>query len=237
MGYLGPYLPRLAAGLLMTCGIAAASIVLAAAVAVVLGALRAGRGAAPRVTGGAAVEFLRGTSVLVQLFWVYYALPAIPGAPGLTPTVAAVLVLGLNGGAYGAEIVRDGIRSVPPGQLDASHALGLPGPVRLFRVVLPQAIGQIVPAFGSIAVDMVKWTSVVSFVTVQDLFYVANAIRVDTNHTVTVYIGLGLCYVLLSVVTALLFRAIEFVLPVSRARRRVAAPDPVDRVPVAGGAR
>lgn len=219
MGDFEPYLPRLADGLLTTCGIAAGSIVLAAVVAVVLGSLRAGRGTAPRVGGGVAVEFLRGTSVLVQLFWVYYALPAVPGAPALAPTAAAVLVLGLNGGAYGAEIVRNGILSVPNGQLDASQALGLSARVRLSRVVLPQALGRIVPAFGSIAVDMVKWTSVVSFVTVQDLFYVANSIRVDTNRTVTVYIGLALCYVVLCVVTALLFRAIEFALPVSRARR------------------
>ncbi|BCB75276.1 hypothetical protein Pflav_016860 [Phytohabitans flavus] len=167
------------------------------------------------------MEFLRGTSVLVQLFWVYYALPSIPGAPSLTPTVAAVLVLGLNGGAYGAEIVRNGILSVPAGQLDACQALGLRPGVRLLRVVLPQALGQIVPAFGSIAVDMVKWTSVVSFVSVQDVFYVGNAIRVDTNETVIVYIGLAGCYVILCVVTALLFRAVEYTLPVSRARRHV----------------
>ena len=222
MGDIEPYLPRLGDGLLTTCGIAATSIVLAAMVAVMLGSLRASRGTVPRVTGGAAVEFLRGTSVLVQLFWVYYALPAIPGAPTISATVAAVLVLGLNGGAYGAEVVRAGIVSVSPGQLDASQALGLPWHVRLFRVVLPQALGQIVPAFGSIAVDMVKWTSVVSFVTVQDLFYVANAIRIGTNRTATVYIGLALCYVLLCVVTAWVFRAVEFLLPVSRAGRRVA---------------
>ncbi len=221
---LGPYLPKLAAGLLTTAEIAGASILGAATVAILLGTLRAGRNTPARAASGGAVEFLRGTSVLVQLFWVYYALPSIQGAPRLPPTVAAVLVLSLNGGAYGAEIVRSGLLAVPSGQRDACHTLGLPRRVALARVILPQALGQIVPAFGSLAVDLAKWTSVVSFVSVQDLLYWGNTVRVQTNQTVPVYLLLAGCYLALSGVVALAFRAVEYALPISRARRRAPAP-------------
>lgn len=234
---LSPFLPRLAAGLLTTTELAAASILGAAAVATVLGTLRAARNTPARAASGGAVEFLRGTSVLVQLFWVYYALPSIQGAPRLPPTVAAVLVLSLNGGAYGAEIVRSGLLSVPRGQHDACHTLGLPRRVALLRVVLPQALGQIVPAFGSLAVDLAKWTSVVSFVSVQDLFYWGNTVRVQTNQTVPVYLLLAGCYLALSGAVALAFRAVEYALPVSRARRRVVRPGPARRSGYSGRGR
>ncbi|MEN3361080.1 MAG: polar amino acid transport system permease protein [Mycobacteriales bacterium] len=231
---LGPYLPRLADGLLTTCEIAAASIAGAAVVAALLGVLRASRNTPARAASCGAVEFLRGTSVLVQLFWVYYALPSIQGAPRLPATLAAVLVLSLNGGAYGAEIVRSGLLAVPRGQLDACHTLGLPRRVALTRVVLPQALGQIVPAFGSLAVDLAKWTSVVSFVSVQDLLYWGNTVRVATNRTVPVYLLLAACYLALSGAVALVFRAVEYALPVSRARRRSPPPG---RSPSAGRSR
>jgi polar amino acid transport system permease protein len=216
---LQPYLPKIFEGFQTTAQIAAMSIVLAAAGAVILGGLRVSRSRTSRFGSGAAVELLRGTSVLVQLFWIYYALPLLPGEISIDPNVAAVAVLGLNGAAYGADIVRSGLRSVPAAQNDACHALGLPTAVAFFRVRLPQALSQIVPAFGSLAVDMAKWTSVVSFVTVQDVLYWGNTARAHTNETVSVYLLVGALYLVLCVAVAAVFRGIEYVLPLARSTR------------------
>jgi polar amino acid transport system permease protein len=102
--------------------------------------------------------------------------------------------------------------------------------VALFRVRLPQACSQIVPAFGSVAVDMAKWTSVVSFVTVQDVLYWGNIARSHTNQTIPVYLLLATLYLVLCAAVAGTFRAIEYVLPLSRsvrATRRAAVRAPV----------
>lgn len=219
MTAIGPFLPRIVEGLLTTFWLAWASIALAAFVAVILGALRVSRSPLTSAASGVGVELMRGTSVLVQLFWVYYALPVLPGGINLGPTTAALLVLGINGGAYGADIVRAGLLAVPRAQGDATRALGLPPLVAFWRVTLPQALAQIVPSFGSLAIDIAKWTSVVSFVGVTDVLYWANVARSSTNEVVLVYGIVALLYIGLSIVVAGSFRGLEALLPTSRARR------------------
>jgi polar amino acid transport system permease protein len=219
-----PYLPALWNALGVTLLIAVLSILGAAVTAVALGTLRAARKSPARHVSAATVEVLRGASAIVYLFWIYYALPAVPGAPRLSPFAASVLVLSLTGGAYGAEIVRGAIQAVPRSQLDACHALGLSRRHTLLRIMLPQALSQVVPAFGSLAVDMVKWTVIVSFVGVQDVFYVANSARALTNQTVAIYLVLVIVYWVLCSCVGLLFRGIEYTLPLSRAGRAARPP-------------
>ena len=219
MTAIGPFLPRIVEGLLTTFWLAWASIALAALVAVVLGALRVSRAPLTSAASGVGVELMRGTSVLVQLFWVYYALPVLPGGIDLGPRTAALMVLGINGGAYGADIVRAGLLAVPRAQGDATRALGLPPLVAFRRVTLPQALAQVVPGFGSLAIDIAKWTSVVSFVGVTDVLYWANVARSSTNEVVLVYGLVAVLYIGLSIVVAGVFRGLEALLPTSRARR------------------
>src|SRR5262249_35216027 len=169
------------------------------------------------VGAGSLIELLRGASVLIYLFWVYYALPAIPGMPRFDAVTVSIIVLSLVAGAYGAEIVASGLQAVPRGQAEASLALGLSKYRTFSLVVVPQALSQTVPAFGSLAIDMVKWTSVASFVGVQDLLSVANTIRTTTYATVSTYVGVGLLYFLLCLLTSRLFTAIEHALPLNRA--------------------
>ncbi|MCK6450093.1 MAG: amino acid ABC transporter permease [Alphaproteobacteria bacterium] len=214
------YLPALLDGLLTTALVAVLSIAGAAVVSVVLGVARSARRAPVKAAAGAAVELLRGASALIYLFWAYYALPAFfPGMPQFSPFVASVLVLSLVGGAYGAEIVAGAIASIPRGQFDACLALGFPPRRAMTHVILPQAASQIVPGFGSLAIDMVKWTSIVSFVGVQDVLYVGNAVRTLTYETVAVYATIGALYWLLCLLTSIGFQAIERALPLNRALR------------------
>ena len=217
MGAIFEYWPSLLAGLVATVKVAFASIAGAALGALVLGALRLSSRRWVRTASLVVIEVARGASALVFLFWVFYALPLLPGMPTLTPLVAAILVLSLIGAAYGAEIVRGGIHAVHAGQTEACRALGLSPLQALRTVVLPQALSQIVPAFGSLAADMIKWTSIVSFVGVQDLLYAANNVRSATYETVAVYCMLALVYWALCLASGSAFRAIERFLPLNRA--------------------
>jgi His/Glu/Gln/Arg/opine family amino acid ABC transporter permease subunit len=213
------FLPSILRGLWTTAAVAAASIAGCAIVSVLLGVARSSTSKATRTLSASAVELLRGASALIYLFWVFYALPAVPWAPQLSPVVASVLVLAFVGGSYGAEIVRSAIQAIPSGQKEAAIALGLSPYRTMTHVILPQSLSQIVPAFGSLAVDLVKWTSIVSFVGVQDVIYVANSVRTITYDTVTVYSIVALSYWCLCLATGFLFQAIERSLPLSRATR------------------
>ncbi|MGY3473537.1 amino acid ABC transporter permease [Bradyrhizobium ottawaense] len=213
------YWPVLAQGMWVTVWVALCIIPGAAIGAIILGALRLSESSVLRVASMLLIEAIRAPSALVLLFWVFYALPLVPGMPRLSPIAAAIFVLVLDGAAYGAEIVRAGIEAVHRGQTDACHALGLSKLQSFTKVVLPQALSQIVPAFGSLARSMVKWTAIVSFIGVQDVLYVGNYIRGQTFDTVAVFCLLGAIYWILTVLCGLAFRAIEEVLPLNRALR------------------
>ncbi len=220
MGEIFRYWPVLLEGLQTTVGISVLTIVLSAVGALVLGSLRLSRFRAARIATVVLIELIRGPSVLIMLFWVYYAFPMLPGAPKIAPITAAILVLSLAGSAYGAEIVRAGLASIPKGQNEACHALSLSRKNTLFRVILPQALSQIVPGFGSMARDMIKWTSIVSFVGVQDILYAANSVRSETYETTKVFCLLALTYYILTLLCGMAFKASESLLPMNRAMNR-----------------
>lgn len=221
MGAVLAFWPSFAQGLWVTVWVAFCTILGAALGALFLGSLRLSKTPAVRIASAFFIEAIRAPSALVLLFWTFYVLPLLPGMPQLSPLTASILVLSLDGAVYGAEIVRAGVHSVHHGQVDACHALGLSKIQGITKVILPQALSQIVPAFGSIARDMVKWTSIVSFVGVQDVFHVANNVRSQTFETATVFCLLAVLYWILCLVCAAAFRAIEYVLPLNRALRAV----------------
>ncbi|WP_439360354.1 amino acid ABC transporter permease [Bradyrhizobium sp. DASA03007] len=219
MSAIVEYWPALARGFWVTTWVSIWIFVGAALGAMVLGTLRVSKIPTIRIASILLVELIRAPSALVLLFWVFYALPLLPGMPRLSPLAAVILVLALDGAAYGAEIVRAGIEGVPRGQKDACHALGLTELQSLMKVILPLALSQIVPAFGSLTRSMVKWTSIVSFVGVQDVVYVANYIRVQTYDAITVFGLLVVLYWILNILCGAAFSALEQVLPLNRALR------------------
>ena len=99
------------------------------------------------------VEIFRGTSILVQLFWIFFVLPLPPFNLEISPFVAGVLALGLNVGAYGAEVVRGAIQSISRGQIEAAIALNMSRGLMMRRVILPQALVRIVPPFGNLLIS------------------------------------------------------------------------------------
>ncbi len=144
------------------------------------------------------VEVFRGTSMLVQMFWFFYVLPFF--GLELSPLTAAVLAVGLNEGAYAAEIVRGTIKARPRGQTEACVALGIGKTLRMRRILIPQSIPAMLPPFGNVFVDLLKNTSLVSLVTVGDLTFGAQAVWNATGETVPVFTTLLVMYFILSMI-------------------------------------
>ncbi|MEQ8762349.1 MAG: ectoine/hydroxyectoine ABC transporter permease subunit EhuC [Planctomycetota bacterium] len=143
------------------------------------------------------IELFRGTSALVQLFWFYFALPILLDIQ-LDALLVGILVLGLNIGAYGAEVVRSGLQSVPREQIEASIALNLTPRQRLRQVIIPQAIPIMLPPFGNLLIELLKGTALVSMITVTDLTRAALYWRDETYRTNEIFGGLLVVYFVLA---------------------------------------
>jgi polar amino acid transport system permease protein len=201
------YAPLLLQGVLVTLLVT----VLGAAVAVIT-AFTAGLGRLSqhrwlRWPAGVFVEVFRGTSLLVQMFWFFFALPFF--GIQLAPLAAAVLALGLNEGAYAAEIVRGTISARAQGQTEACVALGMGRGLRMRRVLIPQSIPAMLPPFGNVLVDLLKNTSLVSLVTVADLTFRAQMVRNTTGKTAAVFLTILVLYFVLALLLSLLMKWLE----------------------------
>lgn len=155
------------------------------------------------------VGFFRGTPMVVQLLLVYYVLlPAMSVRIDSAVTVA-VIVFGLNSGAYVSEIMRSGINSVDQGQLEAGRALGLSYPVAMLRIVIPQAIKNIIPTLGNEFIVLVKETSVTSFITVVDLTRAFRGIASANYEYIIPYIILAAFYLVIVILITMVIKLIE----------------------------
>ncbi|MGF1631618.1 MAG: ectoine/hydroxyectoine ABC transporter permease subunit EhuC [Kiloniellaceae bacterium] len=131
------------------------------------------------------IELFRGTSALVQLFWLFFVLPHF----GITlePLTVAVVALGLNVGAYGAEVVRGAVNAVPRGQWEATIALNMSRSEALKRVILPQAVLAMIPPWGNLFIELMKATALVSLITISDLAFKASQMNQTTYRTLEIF--------------------------------------------------
>jgi polar amino acid transport system permease protein len=139
------------------------------------------------------IEVFRCTPLLVQIVWVYYALPVLLGVQ-IPATVAAVVTLSCYTGAFYAEIFRGGIVSIERGQWDAARALGLAPWTMMLRVILPQAVRRMIPPFVNQSITQLKNTSLVSTIAVPDLLYNGTLITADTYRPLEVYTVVAVIY-------------------------------------------
>ena len=142
------------------------------------------------------VELFRGTPIVVQLLIFYYVLLPIWGIR-MSGVEVSMLVFGLNSGAYISEIMRSGILSVDSGQMEAGRAVGLSFGTTMLKIVIPQAIKNILPTLGNEFIALVKETSVVSFVGATDLYVAFNLIGSNSYEFMVPYIAMALIYILL----------------------------------------
>lgn len=192
------FLPLLLDGAWVTLQLTVAGCCIALIGAFILGLCRLSRWAALRWFATIYIEFFRGSSIFVQLFWAYFVLP-LAGFP-LGPMATGILVLGLNVSAFGAEVVRGAILAVPKEQFETAVALNLTPYQRMRHVILPQAIVFMLPTFGNNAIELLKATAVVSLISLSDLTFQAQVIRLQTGNTAIPFIGALLIYFAISVV-------------------------------------
>ena len=154
------------------------------------------------------VAIFRGTPMVVQLLVTYYVLLPTFGL-ALSPLMVGILVFGLNSGAYVSEIMRGGINSIDPGQMEAGRALGLSYSKTMIKIIIPQAIKNILPTLGNEFITLVKETSVVSFITVADLYTAFNTLGTNTYSVVVPYLVMAVIYIILVVLITILVKILE----------------------------
>ncbi|ATW84728.1 amino acid ABC transporter permease [Weizmannia coagulans] len=160
------------------------------------------------------ISFFRGTPIMVQLFVVFYAIPALTAAVGIDtskmdPLYAAIATYALSSAASIAEIIRAGINSVDKGQAEAAYSIGLTGRQTFFRIVLPQALVQAAPNFWSLIIGFLKDTSLAFSIGVMDMSGRGQTLITSSNHSLEVYISLAIIYYLTAIVLEKIFAFVE----------------------------
>nr|WP_202421922.1 ectoine/hydroxyectoine ABC transporter permease subunit EhuC [Gordonia sp. SID5947] len=199
--------PRIQEGILTTLYLTLGGAALAFVLALVLGVSSGSRHLAIRGTARVIVEFFRGTSLLVQLFWLFYVLPLFGFQ--LESMFCGILALALNYGAYGAEVVRGSLGAVPAPQWEAAVALNFSSWQRLHRIIFPQAWAQMIPPMTNLLIQLLKGSALASFILLQDLTYQIEQLRRGTGDTIFSF-GIGLVlYFLIAYVLTLVMNLLE----------------------------
>jgi polar amino acid transport system permease protein len=201
------YLTPLLKGAQITVMISLTSIVLGTFLAFLAGIART---SGNRIISGVAFAYVllfRGTPLLVQLFWFYYALPLI--GISFDPITTGITVLALLTGAFGAEVVRGALLAVPQSQHEAARALNFSKSHTLWHISMPQAIIEMMPAFGNLAVQNLKDTALVSLISIADLTFQAQSLRNITLDSATIYTLTLIGYFIIALGLMVIMRFIE----------------------------
>lgn len=194
-------------GLVGTFQLAFVSLVAGAAIGLVIGAGRYSKRRIFHWPATAYVEFFRNTPVLVQIMWFFFAFPILVSVE-MSPYLAATLAMSLNTGAFMAEIFRGGIRSIDRGQWESARAVGMTYAQCMRRVVLPQAIKRMLPAFTNRGIELFKMTTLASAIAFHEILYGAKTIAATHFNAIEAYttvalIFFGLVYPMVQVLYAI----------------------------------
>ena len=176
--FLSQYWPRLLSGTGITIAQFFLAAILGIAISLAMALLKLSNNRILRGSAITYIEVFRGTSLLVQLYWIFFVLPLF----GITieKFTAGYIAVGMNIGAYGAELVRGGILSVPKGQWEAALAINMSPAKRMRRIILPQALVNMLPPWGNLMIELLKGTALVSLISVTDLMFEAKQINAST---------------------------------------------------------
>lgn len=173
-------------GLLNTMKVTGLALLFGVPLGLLLAVLRLYGNWVVRIPVGILIEFLRTTPPIAQLFWFFFALPILIGVE-IDPFRASVLTFSLQSSAFFAEVFRGGIQSIDSGQWEASKALGMNRQETLRRIILPQAVKRMIPAFLERSIELMKTTTLVGTISYADLLYQANGIAQSTYRTIEVF--------------------------------------------------
>ncbi len=195
--FIGEWLPYILGGVGLTIFVSVTSIALAVGFAV-LGALGRLSTIAPiYALASLYVSIVRGTPLIIQIIFVYLALPQF--GLSLPPIACGIFALSFNYGAYMTEVFRAGIQAVPRGQVEAAQALGMPQGLIMRRVVLPQAVRIVIPAIGNDFISMIKDSALVNYVTIQEIFWRASTVGTRYFRSFEMLLVAALIYWLLTI--------------------------------------
>lgn len=196
MSRFAEYVSYVLQGVWVTAGVTVAGCVVALFVSFVVGICRLLAPWPIRWIAAGYVEVFRGTSFIVQLFWIYFTLPLV----GITLPAfpVAVVVLGLNVGSFGSEVVRGAFLGVPRNLIEAAIALNYSKWQRFRYVILPNALQMMIAPFGNLAVDLLKTSSVVSLISLSEVTFRIQLVRAQTGETFVPFLTLMLVYYVLA---------------------------------------
>jgi polar amino acid transport system permease protein len=194
-------------GVIVSIRVFILSFVLAAVFSLFLGILRQSRSTLVRWAATCWVEFFRGVSTVVQLFWLYFALPFF--GVSLSAEAAAIIGLGLVHGAYGSEIVRGAMQAVGRDQWEAATALGFSRRDTLFGIILPQAFVAMLPPLGNALVVLLKGTSIASIITVPELTTQSTLVVTRTLAVLPIFTCVLLIYYAIAMAATGIVRTLE----------------------------
>ena len=195
------YMPQILEGARLTVQLTLAAAGFGVAAALVAAFSKMSRFRVLRWLANIYIETFRGTSLLVQLFWLFFVLPHFGIV--LSAYMTGVLGLGLNVGAYGAELVRGAVQAVDRGQYDAAVALNMSRYKMMRRVIFPQAMRAMLPPWGNLLIELLKGTSLVSLITLHDLTFKAQLVNSVTFRTEEIFlIVLGIYFVMSQIINS-----------------------------------
>ncbi len=204
----------LAQGLVNTLKVTGVSLACGLALGLGFALMRLSRRRLASWPAGFVIEVFRTTPPLVQLFWFFFALPLIAGIE-MTPLLAAIVTFSIQSAAFFAEVFRAGIVSVERGQWDGARAIGMTYGQALRRIVLPQAVKRMIPAFMERAIELMKTTTLVATIAYADLLFAANEIAQKTFRPLETFTVVALIYFVVITAISLLARQFERRLAVS----------------------
>lgn len=196
LNFLATYRDYILGGVATTAWIYVVAATAGSVMAVVIALLRLSPSRILRWIAAAYIEIFRGTPLLVQMFWFYYVLPLF--GVHLDKNFTGILCLGLSMSSYGAAAVRGAIESVPRGQFEVSIALNLTPARRMWRIILPQAVLLVLPTWGNLLVEYLKYSALVSLISIHDLMFRVQQINSNTSDAIAAFGTALLLYYLVS---------------------------------------
>jgi len=208
------FLPPLLDGAVITIAVSLLAFSLAMVSGLAIGIARISRLAPLRVVAACYIQFIRGTPLLLQLFFIYYVLPY--AGIVLSPFVSGAIGLTLNYAAYMAEVFRSGIQAIPKGQWEAGSSVGMSRSLLMRRIILPQAIRIIVPPIGNFFVSIFKDSALVSVITMRDLMFSGELLASATYKNFEIFAMVSVIYFCISYPVAKFVEWIEAKIDITR---------------------
>ena len=202
------YIPALLQGLYYTLLISVVGLIIGFILGAIFGLGRISRSKILYGISAVYVEVLRGTPVLVQAIWIYFALPLIVGF-NIPSLAAGIIVIGLNSGAYIAEIVRGAVQSVEKGQMEAGRSLGLSQHLTMRYVIWPQAFKRMIPPLGNQFIISIKDTSLLSVILVPELIFQGRLIASNHFNAVEIYTTVAIFYLVITLTLSKILNLME----------------------------